>query len=255
MSDYINIIDVTTGNIVEVGVYCIKDRKSPGFNKKVEWFKSKINQGLKMKIAADNQGKQLGYIEYMPSEIAWRPINASNYYFIQCILLYSKEAKNKGLGTSLIHSCEQEAKQNDKEGICTLTSDGAWIANKSLFIKNGFIIANKLGRFELMYKKLNGASQIPQLNNWINQQEKYQGWNLIYSDQCPWHDKSITDIEHAAIDKGIKLKIINLKTPEEAQHGPSGYGTFALIKDGRLLADHYISKTRFENILKKEFKN
>ena len=104
MNDNLNIIDVTTGNIDEVGVYCLKDRKSAGFNKKIEWFKSKINQGLKMKIAADDQGKQLGYIEYMPSEIAWRPVNACNYYFIQCILLYAKEAKNKGLGTSLIYS-------------------------------------------------------------------------------------------------------------------------------------------------------
>jgi hypothetical protein len=30
-----------------------------------------------------------------------------------------------------------------------------------------------------------------------------------------------------------------------------GYGTFGLIKDGVLLEDHYLSRTRFETILKK----
>jgi hypothetical protein len=30
-----------------------------------------------------------------------------------------------------------------------------------------------------------------------------------------------------------------------------GYGTFGLIKDGVLLEDHYLSRTRFETLLKK----
>jgi len=255
MEERIKIIDVTTDNVDEVGVYCIKDKKSPGRNNKVEWFKNKINQGLRMKIATDDQGKQLGFIEYIPSELAWRPINARNYYFIQCIGLFAKEARNKGIGTTLLGICEQEARQNNRAGICTMTSEGPWIANKSLFEKNGFVIAGKLGRFELLYKRLDDESPVPQLYNWIKQQEKYKGWNLIYADQCPWHYKSITDIQHSAKDNGIKLRVIKLTTPREAQNAPSGFGTFTLINDGRLLADHNISRTRFENILKKEKQN
>lgn len=34
------------------------------------------------------------------------------------------------------------------------------------------------------------------------------------------------------------------------QNGPSGFGTFALLKDGVLLEDHYISLGRFMNILR-----
>lgn len=33
---------------------------------------------------------------------------------------------------------------------------------------------------------------------------------------------------------------------------PSIYATFNLINNGKLLADHYISLTRFNNIIKKE---
>jgi len=38
----------------------------------------------------------------------------------------------------------------------------------------------------------------------------------------------------------------------EAQNAPSYYGVFNLLWNGRLLADHYVSKGRFKNILRKE---
>jgi hypothetical protein len=50
---------------------------------------------------------------------------------------------------------------------------------------------------------------------------------------------------------GIKLEVIKIDYLE-AQNGPSGFGTFSLLYNGKLLADHYISKTRFISIVKKE---
>jgi len=76
---------------------------------------------------------------------------------------------------------------------------------------------------------------------------------LLYADQCPWHEKSVSAISDVAREEGVPLQVTHLNKPEEAQKGPSGFGTFALIKDGKLLADHYLSATRFKNILKKEF--
>ncbi len=255
MTNKINIIDVTTDNVSEAGIYCIKDKKSPGFKKKVEWFKNELNRGLRIKIATNEKGKQVGFLEYIPSELAWRPIKAENYFFIQCIALFVKEAKRKRIGTSLLQTCEEEAKQNNKSGVCVVCSDGAWMANRTIFEKNDYSMVDQLGRFELMYKKYSPASQNPKFDDWTTKQSKYEGWNLIYSDQCPWHEKSITDLKQSALDNGINLKVKKLITPKEAQNAPSGFGTFSLIKDGKLIEDHYLSKTRFENILKKELKN
>lgn len=252
MNEKINILDVTTDNVADAGIFCIKDKKSPGYHAKVEWFKSKLNQELKIKIATDGNGKQVGFIEYIPSELAWRPIKADNYLFIQCILLFSKEVKDKGIGSFLIQQCEQDAIDQKKSGICVMCSEGPWIANKSLFEKNNFTIADSLGRFELMFKSFDNGKAKPSLIDWTKQQSKYQGWHLIYSDQCPWHEKSINDIQQAAIEKNIQLTVKKIATPMEAQNAPSGFGTFSLIKDGKLLADHYISRTRFENILRHE---
>ncbi len=253
-TDQITIIDVTVDNVSNVGIYCIKDKKSPGYKSKVDWFKSKINKGLQIKIASDTKNKQLGFIEFIPSELAWRPIRADNYLFIQCIALFVSEAKNNSIGTTLLKECEGEAIRKDCSGICVMSSDGAWMANKKLFEKNDYFIADRLGRFELMVKTLDNKNPHPKFIDWVKKQKGYKGWNLIYSDQCPWHEKSITDLKQSASENGIDMKVKKLTTPKEAQNTPSGFGTFSLIKDGKLLGDHYLSRTRFENIVRQEMK-
>jgi hypothetical protein len=244
--------NVTMENVAETGVFCVKDKKSAGYKTKAEWFKNNFNHGLKIKIAIDKQEKQIGFIEYIHSEFAWRPIQASNYLFIQCIAVMVKDARNQNIGSALIKQCEHDAIANNKSGVCAMSSDGVWIAKKTLYEKNDYINAEKFGRFELMVKKFDDDNPIPKFIDWTKNLSNYQGWNLIYSDQCPWHEKSVKDLVQCASEKGINLNVIKLITPEEAQNAPSGFGTFSLIKDGKLLEDHYISRTRFENILRKE---
>lgn len=255
MEDNVRIVDVTTENVAETGIYCIKNPKAPGYQKKLQWFKDTINAGLKIKIAVSGDGKELGFVEMIPSELAWRPIEAHNYLFLQCVALFVKEAKNKGIGSQLLSACEEEASCNNRDGLCSVTSNGTWMANKSLFIKNGFEVADKADRFELMVKMLRSNKESPKFCDWSKEQTQYKGWHLVYSDQCPWHEKSIQDITVAASEYGLDLKVRKIKSPEEARKAPSGFGTYALLHDGKLLADHYISRTRFKNILKKELPN
>lgn len=250
----ISLIEVNSDNVSEYGVCCVVNRKSPGFKAKLSWFTDILNRGVTIVVAVDSDGKQLGFIEFTDSELAWRPVRAENHLFIHCIYVFSKGSRNNDIGSRLIQHCEELAAARGKEGICTMTSSGVWMASKLLFEKNGYDIIDKVDRFELMHKKLKGDAQTPEFNNWNAELAKYQGWNIVYSDQCPWKSKSVSDISQYAQDLGIDLIITKLVTPLEAQRAPSAYGTYALIKDGKLLADHYISKTRFQNILKKELK-
>jgi hypothetical protein len=243
-------LEISASNVADCGIYCIKNSRSPGCQAKVDWVRSKVNQHLRMQIALDTHGKQAGFIEYTPSEFAWRPVQATNYYFIHCIAVFGKAAKEKKIASRLLVQCEQEAKAHRKAGICVMTSDGPWMANKELFLKNGYTMVDRLGRFELMVKQLENDRPLPQLVDWTKQLSKYTGWNLVYADQCPWHAKSVTDLQDAAKKHGIDLTVKKLTTPKQAQHAPSGYGTFSLIYDGQLLADHYLSRRRFESILK-----
>ena len=45
--------------------------------------------------------------------------------------------------------------------------------------------------------------------------------------------------------------MVDLESWSDAQDAPTPYAVFALIYDGRLLADHQISRTRFRNIMDK----
>jgi L-amino acid N-acyltransferase YncA len=250
--DDISIKKVTADNVTDLGIFCSKDKKSPGFKAKLNWFKAKQSHGVTILLAVDPEGKQLGFVEYLPSELAWRPVKADNHLFIHCIMVTAKNNRGKNIASLLVQACENEASWLKMNGVCVMTSSGTWMADKRLFLKNGFEIVDSRGRFELMVKKFDSAAPDPRLPDWSEQQAKYQGWNLLYADQCPWHEKSVTDLQAAAKSLGLDLKVIKLKSPQEAQNSPSGFGVFALVHDGKLLEDHYLSRTRFESIIKKE---
>ena len=252
MDSPFKIIDVNEKNINDVGVFCIKNLKAEGFKAKAAWFHQDSNQSLKMKIATDENDRQLGFIEYADSEHAWRPVRAHNFLFIHCIAVMKKNDRQKGIASALVETCEQDARERGKDGVCVMTSNGVWLADKSLFEKNGFSETDRKDRFELMTKSFNENAENPTFIDWTASLPQYKGWHLLYADQCPWHDKSAADLLKTAEEMQIDLQLKKLSTPAEAQKSPAGFGVFALIKDGKLLADHYISKTRFKNILKKE---
>jgi hypothetical protein len=51
---------------------------------------------------------------------------------------------------------------------------------------------------------------------------------------------------------GIKADIINLNDYSEAQDSPCPFGTFGIVYQGKIMAYHPISGTRFNNMMKKE---
>jgi ribosomal protein S18 acetylase RimI-like enzyme len=249
----LQIVEVTPKNVTKETLFCVRDISNPGFESKRKWFAKRYKEGLRMKILKNADDKMIGFIEYVPAEHAWRPIDADGFIFIHCIVVYSKSDRNKAHGSMLINEVEKEAKAMKKHGLCVMTSKGTWIANKSIFEKNGFTQVDKRGRFEFLSKQWHPSAD-PRLLDWTLQQKKYEGWHLLYADQCPWHEKSVEALLNTAMDFDIDLKVQKIETAQEAKNAPSGYGVFNLLHNGRLLEDHYLSTTRFRNILKKELK-
>ena len=245
-------IAVTPQNVKEETLFCVKDIADPGFESKRKWFVKRYEEGLRMKILKDDTDRMMGFIEYIPANKAWRPIQADNFMFIHCIVVYSKKDRNQGYGSILLNAVEKDAKSRGMTGICVMASKGPWLANKSIFENNGFIVLAKKGRFELLSKKWETAAIEPKFMNWTAQQAQYKGWHLLYANQCPWHEKSVEGLLNVAMDFDIELKIKELETFQEAKTAPSGFGVFNLLHDGKLLEDHYLSPTRFRNILEKE---
>lgn len=152
----------------------------------------------------------------------------------------------------LIEEAEKEAKAKGMDGVCVATSEGGWLANRSLFENNGFEQIEAKDRFQLLTKIWNREAEKPKFHNWTNQQKKYKGLHLLYADQCPWNEKSVTALLIVAMDYNVDLKVLKINTVAEAKIAPSGFGGFNLLYDGKLLEDEYFSATRFRNILMKE---
>jgi acetyltransferase (GNAT) family protein/YoaP-like protein len=247
------IIDVDENNISQYPPKCFLNPKNEGYQIKIEWLKKRFSEGLKIKLLY-LETKCIGFIEYVPGEYAWRAVDAKGYMFIHCIWISPNKHKEKGYGSLLVKECIKDAKKEGKYGVAVVTSEGPFMAGKDLFLKNEFkSIASAKPSFELMVKSLKEGS-LPKFNDWEKQLSKYEGLNIIYSNQCPWVVRSIKELSETTKKKGLELKVTELKNAEQAQNAPSLYAVFNLIYNGKLLMDHYISNTRFLNIINKEIK-
>ncbi|MFZ5391927.1 MAG: GNAT family N-acetyltransferase [Patescibacteria group bacterium] len=247
-------ITVTADNLGDYPqTICFINPKNEYFNLKIAWLKKQFKKGLVIKLLRLKQTKKIiGFVEYLPGEEAWRAVKATNYLFIHCLWVSPNKNRRHGLGTTLVAAALQDAKKLKKSGVATITSDGPFMAKKELFVKNGFEIVEEFNNFQLLAKKFAAKNNPPKLL--INQDrlKQYSGWHIIYSKQCPWVVRFVEEVKPILQQKKIKLNITEIDSAKKAQSAPGIYSVFNLIKDGQLLADRYISITRFLNIIKKE---
>ena len=246
----IEIIDVDKENISKYPPKCFLNPKNEGYQIKLKWLQDRFSEGLKIKLLYQNN-KCIGFIEYVAGEYAWRAIDAKDYLFIHCIWISPNKNKEKGYGSLLVKECIKDAEKEGKLGVAVITSEGPFMAGKDLFLKNGFTsVAYEKPSYELMVKTLKDGTK-PTFKDFEKRLKDYKGLNVVYSNQCPWVARSINEIKEVAKELGLKLIYKELKTAKEAQNAPSIYGVFTLINNGEILVDHYISTTRFKNIIKK----
>ncbi len=248
-----SIIEVTANNIAEhPQAICFINSKHEFYYKKIDWLKEQFENGLKIKMLyLKGEKRPVGFIEYIPGEYCWRSVKARDYMFIHCLWTNGKKHQHQGLGTLLIREVEKDTK--DMLGVTVIASDKSFMANKEIFIKNDYNILAKSGKEYLMVKQFRDGP-LPSINDWQSELEKYEGLSIVYSKQCPWVARFIEEVKPILENKKLKPTIIELKTAAQAQKAPSLYGVFNLIYNGKLLADRYISTTRFLNIVNKELK-
>jgi predicted Rdx family selenoprotein len=231
---------------------CFINQKHKYYNKKVEWFREQYENGLRIIILyIKGEKRSVGFIEYIPGEYCWRPVNAKDYIFIHCLWIYGKKYQNQGWGSLLIREVEKDS--TGMKGIAVVTSDGSFMANKTIFLKNGYNVVSVSGKDQLLVKQFKKGS-LPSFN--VNSEilDNHKGLTIIYSRQCPWVARCIEEIKPVMAKEKLNTEIIELRTIQEAQNTPSAYGVFNLIYNGKILADRYISTTRFTNIIRKEIK-
>ncbi len=248
----ISIVDTTLANVSEYGLCGYKNSKKEGFPQKFEWLKKQFPKGLRIKTIHSQQGGTQGMIEYIPGKYCWRPVEAPEYMFIHCIFVgFKKVYKQQGWASLLLRECEKDTKNEKLKGIAVVTRKGSFMAGKELFVKNGFTVADSAKPdFELLVKKFQANAPDPAFK--IKPTKHTEGLTIIRADQCPYSVKNVREIVEAAENEyGIQAHVVNLKSHKDAQKSPCAFGTFCIMYDGQIVAEHPISKGRFVNIMNK----
>ncbi len=254
----IEIIDMNADNIYDYGFCGIKNIKLEGYKRKTDWLKQRFSEGMRFKVLYSAKEGSVGIIEYIPGRYAWRAVEAKGYMFIHCLFILYKKYQRKGYGSLLVKECLKDAKKEKMNGAAVVTRKGPWMAKKELFLRNGFELVDEAPPdFELLVKKFKKGAPLPKFRgDWRERLSQYsKGLTIIRSDQCPYLEKWIKEISETAQERyGLKARIVELETCRDAQKAPSAYGTYSIVYNGKLLADHPISNKRFMNIMNKEAK-
>jgi len=245
----VRLVDVNAGNVEQTGFFCyMSRRKSPGFKRKLDWLKTRFEEGMRLKMLGDGER---GFVEYLPGELAWRPVEAKGYMFIHCLWVVGK-SKGKGYGKKMLDVVVRDARKDGMKGVAILASEGNWLAGPKLLERNGFEVVDEAPpRFLLMARSF-CKSRTPKFTGEWEQKAKRFGKGLIVvrTDQCPYIDDAVNSVRDAASERGLRFREVVLKSAEDVRKRcPSAYGTFSIVLDGRLLSYHYLTKRDLEQRL------
>ncbi|MFV0517468.1 MAG: GNAT family N-acetyltransferase [Aminipila sp.] len=252
-----DIIDVTIDNLKQEHICCaITDKKGENcVSSKKAWMKERFEDGLVFK-KLDVRGKV--FIEYIPAENAWCPIDAKSYMHINCLWVSGKY-KGQGYANQLLDKCIIDAKSKGKCGLTILSSKKKLpFLSDPMFLKNkGFILADiAVPFFELYYLPFEENAPIPKFKPCAKEgliEEK--GFVLYYSHQCPFTAKYVPLVENIAKQYGVPLKLYKIETTKQAQDLPSPCTTYSLFYNGSFLTNEILSEKKFASLLEENINN
>ena len=135
-----NYIKITKDNIDSEHICCAMSGKQSLAKK--EWMKERFSDGLVF-YRSEERGKC--FIEYIPAENAWVPIEAKGYIFINCLWI-AGSMKGHGYSNELLEKCVRDAEEQGKNGICILSSEGRkreFLSDPKWLSHHGFSVADE----------------------------------------------------------------------------------------------------------------
>jgi ribosomal protein S18 acetylase RimI-like enzyme len=245
------IIDVTAENVDETGFFCLMSRRtSDGYQRKLKWLKARFEEGLRIKMLDLSDGGR-GFIEYIPGEYAWRPVEASGYLFIHCLWVVGK-SKGNGYAKLLLRECLADARRCGAKGVAMVTSEGNWLVGKKLLLRRGFKSVDLApSGYELLATDFGPAPPPLFPTDWDRRAARFgKGLTIVRTDQCPYLDDAVNTAFEVARDRGIPANVVELTSARDIrERSPSPYGVFTIVLDGEVLSHSYQPKKKLNEIL------
>lgn len=239
-----NYIRITKDNIDKEHICCAMSGKQSIAKK--EWMKQRLEEGLVF-YRSEERGKC--FIEYIPAENAWVPIEAVGYIYINCLWI-AGTMKGHGYSSDLLNECIRDAEEQGKKGVCILSSEGRkreFLSDPKYLAHKGFAAADTSDcGINLMYLPLAPDAAPPRFKECAKHpQTEGEGFVLYYTDQCPFTYYWVPRVQEVAAEHGISLKAIHITSKEEAQNVPAPVTTYALFCDGKFVTQAIQSDKKF----------
>lgn len=242
------LIKITHENIEEEHICCaISNNKDCQVMSKKAWLKERLDDGLVF-LKCNVRGKC--FIEYIPAENAWAPVEAQGYMYIDCLWV-SGQFKGQGYSTLLLEECIKDSKGKGKKGLVILSSKKkmGFLADPKFLKYKGFEkVDTEDPYFELMCLPFDKEAEKPRFKQTVKE-VKTKGFTLYYTSQCPFTAKYVPLLEAVAKEKDVEFQAIHISTKDMAQNAPIPFTTFGLFHNGQLITHEILSEKKFEKII------
>lgn len=245
-----NYIRITKDNIDREHICCAMSGKQSLAKK--EWLKARFDEGLVFYRSAE-RGKC--FIEYIPAENAWVPINADGYLFINCLWI-AGAMKGHGYSNDLMDECIRAARAQGRKGLCILSSakkKKEFLSDPKYLEHKGFCLADESDcGITLMYLPISPHALPPKFKDCAKHPVTGEkGFVIYYTDQCPFTYYWVPRVAEVAKEHGIELKTVHITDREAAQNLPAPVTNYALFYDEKFITHAIQSDKKFLDIAKK----
>ena len=227
-------IRVTNDNLEKEHICCaISNNKDVQVSSKKAWLADRFDEGLVF-LKSVERGKC--FIEYIPAENAWVPINADGYMYIDCLWV-SGSFKGHGYSTELLDACIEDSKEKGKKGLCILAAakKKPFLADPKFLKYKGFTVCDEADNgIQLWFLPFAKHPHIEE-----------RGYVLYYTSQCPFNAKYVPVLEQTARENDIPLHAVHIANREEAQNAPTPITNYALFHDGEYITNEQMNDKKF----------
>ena len=241
--DYIR---VTKDNLESEHICCaISNNRDVQVASKKAWLAGRLDEGLVF-LKSVERGKC--FIEYLPAEMAWNPIEAEGWLYIDCLWV-SGSFKGHGYSSDLLAACIADGRAQGKKGLCILAAakKRPFLADPKYLAHKGFTVCDEADNgIQLWHLPFDRDAAKPAFKACARHPHIDEaGYVLYYTSQCPFNAKYVPIVEQTAKERGIPFRAIHLQSREEAQSAPTPVTTYALFHDGVYLTNEQMNDTKF----------
>ena len=231
------LLKLTDKNIDDEHICCaISDKKCrEGYQKKKDWLKSEFKNGYTFQ-KMDVRGKV--FIEYVPIENAWLPLQGNNFMVINCFWV-AGQFKGKGNGKRLLQQCMKDAEKMD--GIVAISSNKKrpFMSDPKFLKYQGFEIIDEAPPFfKLWGLKTNPNATFPTImeSAKLGSCPDKKGITAYYSNTCPFTEYYTNQmLRDYAKKNNIPLTIHPIKSREDGHKMPIPWVINSVFYKGELV--------------------